>query len=527
MGFIFYRFCLTVLFFLGISFVIKAQLPVCIDSFPASLLTNSSFEQYSGCNLTYSDLEGGYIDYPISNGGITVNSWHSYLNSSPVYYHNYSCKSNSGTSIFDTTSFFTSFADYPAIHLPLPDSSGFIHISQTLPKNDHGVMAGNSYIATCLSTPLYAGQTYIFSFYLCFGKTKSNYLPQPITSPSPAGIGIFGRQDCPVFPVAQSNDGCLSNNTGWVELGNVTLRGNYGWVQGTIEFTPQTQITSIGVGLDCKYGNYNYGTSEKVYYLDKFILAPKADFSFKLITATSGDACNGNYILEAPSYSNAHYQWYKNDSLIAGAVSKTYEVPNTTTAAGDYITKIDLPYNACLYTLPYTIAFSDLKQFSLGNDTTFCAPQQINLTAEWANAQSYLWQDGSSQSNITINKSGEYWVQLTDIYGCTKKDSIKVTVEGCEDCRVFIPSAFTPNNDRINDIFKPISQCANIGFNFYNMTIYNRWGKPIFTSSDFNKGWDGTNNNSFSESGVYIYMINYTDKQGKHFTKKGTIVLLR
>ena len=96
-----------------------------------------------------------------------------------------------------------------------------------------------------------------------------------------------------------------------------------------------------------------------MHYMDKFILAPKADFSFTTITALSGNACTGNFILKAPTHTNASYQWYKGGTAIANATLQTYAVPDNTDAAGDYQANISLPYNTCLNTLPYTVSFSD------------------------------------------------------------------------------------------------------------------------------------------------------------------------
>ncbi len=520
----------TLTFFLLIiclRFSSVAQLPACKDSFPSSLLPNNSFEQYSGCNPNSVDYEGGRIDYPPDYGGITVNNWHSFLESSPVLYNNYNCRSNSPLSIFDTASFFTNLPDYPAVPLPLPDSSGFITIIQlNTTTSSEEIKSSKTYITACVASPLYAGQTYIFSFYFGFGKVKSGSYSQPYTSPSPFSIAIFGLQDCADFPVSKDSGGCLTNNSGWIQLGSTILKGGYEWVQGTIEFTPPTNITSIGIGPNCA-SKFNMPGAGGHYYMDKFVLAPKADFSFKTITALSGNPCTGNFVLKAPTYPAAAYQWYKEGIPIANATSQLYTVPAGPDAAGNYTANISLPYNTCVNTLPFTVSFSNIEKFSLGNDTTTCAPAEIKLNAGWTSGSQYLWSDGSRNSRLTVDKTGIYKVQVTDEYGCAKKDEIKVTIQGCDECEIYIPSAFTPNNDGVNDVFRALPKCTNIGFQHYKMRIYNRWGQVVFTSNNIQKGWNGTYKNISPDTGTYIYYIEYAFKQNKPLTQKGTILLLR
>jgi len=261
--------------------------------------------------------------------------------------------------------------------------------------------------------------------------------------------------------------------------------------------------------------------------MDKFILAPKADFSFTTITALSGNACTGNFILKAPTHTNASYQWYKGGTAIANATLQTYAVPDNTDAAGDYQANISLPYNTCLNTLPYTVSFSDIKKFSLGNDTSTCAPAEIQLNAEWPNAQQYLWKDGTTNRTLSVHKTGTYSVQVTDNTGCSKKDLIQVTIQGCDECDLNIPSAFTPNNDGSNDIFRALPKCANIGLQRFKMRIFNRWGQTVFTSTDITKGWNGTYKRATPETGTYIYYIEYAFRQNKPLVKKGIVLLIR
>jgi gliding motility-associated-like protein len=520
----FLRIALSLVFIFLFQVKVFSQLPACKDSFPVSLLPNNSFEEYSGCNTSFGgSLEGGYIDGVEQFGGITINNWHSFLFNTPVLYFNYNCRSIQASSIFNTV-FTTNATYFPKVPLHLPDSSGFIGISQRKYSGEF-----DTYITTCLSIPLYPQQRYVFSFYLGFGKQDKTAASFPNASPTPMGIAIYGREDCPDYPLRPINNslyqGCLGDQPGWVLLGRVKLSGKNEWVQGEIEFTPQTSISCIGIGPDCTL-DYIPNDTTAIYYMDKFTLAPKPDFSFKNITAISGNICTGNFKLEAPTYPNASYQWYKDRIAIPNATSQVYTVPNTPNSVGAYQANISLPYNACINTLPYTVAFSDLQNFALGNDTTICQPSSVRVNAKWPGV-SYLWQDGSEKSFYDVTETGNYSVQVTDQYGCIRKDSIEVTIQNCDVCDLNVPNAFTPNNDGLNDVFKVLPKCKYVALQTYKLRIYNRWGQLMFSSNDINDGWNGTYNKQLQKQGVYVYYLQYSFKQSPPVTKKGTITLLR
>ena len=111
--------------------------------------------------------------------------------------------------------------------------------------------------------------------------------------------------------------------------------------------------------------------------------------------------------------------------------------------------------------------------------------------------------------------------------GIIKKDSIDITIQNCDDCRLFIPSAFTPNNDGLNDLFKARPECSNVAMQNFSLSVYNRWGQLVFLTNDINDGWDGTYRNKRLDQGVYVYLVKYSFKQAKLRQQKGTITLVR
>jgi gliding motility-associated-like protein len=98
--------------------------------------------------------------------------------------------------------------------------------------------------------------------------------------------------------------------------------------------------------------------------------------------------------------------------------------------------------------------------------------------------------------------------------------------------QLWVPSAFSPNDDGHNDVFKPIGILLfnNTGdpIKDYSLDIYNRWGELIFQSFDMNTGWDGTFMGENCAQGDYLYKLNALGLDGvSSFNLEGMVTLLR
>lgn len=88
---------------------------------------------------------------------------------------------------------------------------------------------------------------------------------------------------------------------------------------------------------------------------------------------------------------------------------------------------------------------------------------------------------------------------------------------------VYVPTAFTPNRDGMNDGFHPVS----VAVKDYHLMVFNRWGQKVFETMDQAAAWDGTFAEVESPAGIYMYVLSFTDFQNKSFVKKGTVQLIR
>jgi gliding motility-associated-like protein len=136
------------------------------------------------------------------------------------------------------------------------------------------------------------------------------------------------------------------------------------------------------------------------------------------------------------------------------------------------------------------------------NDTTFCEDEEWYIKLPSSNQ--YLWFNGSSDPYISIQDSGIYWVQITDI--CKNyTDTFTAHTEDCN-CMMMVPNVFTPNEDGLNDLFFPVINCE---FDEYHLVIYNRWGQLLFESFDQHEKWNGKYQDHMVADGVYFYLITY------------------
>jgi gliding motility-associated-like protein len=146
-------------------------------------------------------------------------------------------------------------------------------------------------------------------------------------------------------------------------------------------------------------------------------------------------------------------------------------------------------------------------------------PVQSTLSKAICSDQSYIlpW-------DSTVTSAGIYTHLYKNKAGC---DSIVEQVilrdSACTEY-VYVPTAFTPNSDNKNDIFKPLVSGTLVQYSFL---IYNRWGKIIFFSKDPLRGWDGTFGGLQQDAGTYIWFCTYQLSGEEFQMKKGTVTLIR
>lgn len=131
---------------------------------------------------------------------------------------------------------------------------------------------------------------------------------------------------------------------------------------------------------------------------------------------------------------------------------------------------------------------------------------------------------------VTFPQSGMYRVtlQATDIIGC--KNEITKIIEVKNDFGIYIPNSFTPNFDGLNDIFKPVVTNYGLMKESYEFTVFDRWGKEVFRTTDINSGWNGSfmnRSDAIMKQDNYTYLVRYKDVEGQTYQRQGYVTLLR
>ncbi|HVZ56367.1 MAG TPA: PKD domain-containing protein [Chitinophagaceae bacterium] len=166
-----------------------------------------------------------------------------------------------------------------------------------------------------------------------------------------------------------------------------------------------------------------------------------------------------------------------------------------------------------------------------GPDTSVVIGQPLQLQA--SGGVSYLWSPptGLSADNLAnpiglYNGSFDsirYHVLVADEVGCRDSASVLVKVFFVQP-QVFVPTAFTPNGDGLNDLLRPIP----VGIRQIDyFRVYNRWGQLVFSTTSAEKGWDGTLGGQPQSTNTYVWIVHAIDYTGKPFFSKGTVTLIR
>ncbi len=139
------------------------------------------------------------------------------------------------------------------------------------------------------------------------------------------------------------------------------------------------------------------------------------------------------------------------------------------------------------------------------------------------NFSAYAWNTGAVSRSVVVSQPGVYHMTGVDLYGCKSSDTVEVKVKDCL-LGVYFPTAFSPNGDHKNDLFK-----AQVFGNVvsFRLTVYNRYGEKVFETEHPGQGWDGTIRGKNADSNSFIWTCSFQLEGGEAETKKGILTLVR
>ena len=170
-------------------------------------------------------------------------------------------------------------------------------------------------------------------------------------------------------------------------------------------------------------------------------------------------------------------------------------------------------------------AWCDLYEVIAYHETSlFATDYGDGYTYQWTPSQNMTTPNLPS-TIVTPDTTTTYTVIVTDTFGCTRTDTVTITVTPvtCSTPFVFIPNSFTPNGDGMNDVLYVRSDILDECY----FVIYSRWGEKIFETHDQINGWDGTFKKKDCQTGVYDYYFKGKCKDGDELELKGNVTLIR
>lgn len=175
----------------------------------------------------------------------------------------------------------------------------------------------------------------------------------------------------------------------------------------------------------------------------------------------------------------------------------------TTNVSGTYILNVD--NDGCSAEDTIFVDVHELPDYPLGPDSVVCFLDQPPVLIDASRIPgTYVWGDGSTGSSLLASAQGTYYVNITNDWGCEVTDEIYID----DDCpsAVYLPNAFTPNNDGINDRF--VIQGHNLLS--VEVMVFDRWGMLIWTGNAIGEGWDGTFQGNEVQIDVYVWKMKWS-----------------
>lgn len=223
-------------------------------------------------------------------------------------------------------------------------------------------------------------------------------------------------------------------------------------------------------------------------------------------------SCEGDTLFVTVETSALEWEWLNGTQQV-----DTFFVSQTETI----ITLFD---DVCLWEEPFTFTFQQRPEAPIEETYSFCENTTFQLPIIEEEGTTFLWSDGETDTLFETEIEGAHWLEITNSCGTERIDFDLITTF-CS-CEVFIPNAFTPDLNDLNEIFRPVSECP---FTEYSFTIFNRWGEVVFSSTLPEAAWNGSVRGGayYVNEGVYTYVLRYGLPNGNREEVYGSVVVLR
>ncbi len=239
------------------------------------------------------------------------------------------------------------------------------------------------------------------------------------------------------------------------------------------------------------------------------------------ITPGTASICEGgSQVLTATG--GTSYEWRRDGTTIEGESSAAITV--TTPGTYSVIVRNGNCRGEASNTAVVTLASVAGSRYP---DVNVMANVPARLSAR-STGIAYAWSPGigldnpsSATPTVTVSADIQYLVRITPAQGCQITDTVQVRVS--KENKIFVPTAFTPNGNNVNDRLRPLGNIRTIDY----FKVYNRWGNLVFQTSVAGAGWDGRLNGVLQPSDTYMWVMQGTMQDGQPFKQSGKTLLIR
>jgi len=224
-----------------------------------------------------------------------------------------------------------------------------------------------------------------------------------------------------------------------------------------------------------------------------------------------------------------NYNWTPEDCIVSGGNTLNPTI-NIDLAKGLQLTVTD-PLLNCSETIDVNFNVSSIDvEVTADPGTEINRGEPVVLDAEInGTAVSILWSSGQESEDIEVTpeETTTYTVTVTDHNGCTSTREITIVVNQplCDETDIFIPNAFTPNGDNVNDVLLVRSNFIKE----MELVVYDRWGRQVFATTSQPAGWNGTFRNTGEELApdAYAYRLRAVCINDVEYLKQGNVSIIR
>ncbi len=320
-------------------------------------------------------------------------------------------------------------------------------------------------------------------------------------------------------------------------LGGAPVSGyRYSWMPDSLVIYPGAAVTQTIAGLNIPVTFYLTVTDSLTGCMNYDTVNVTPIFVDTALVVT-GDSvfCRSatvNTVLQARA-TNGSIQWYQNDMAVGGANANVF-IPQPADDENRYFAIITRGQctgrtrTTGIRLLPVPVAgFSTdpLEQcvngaVSMLNKTTIPGNQAMEHTWKLSDGREFSTRD----ITVTFPAPGIYDISLKSVAegACSDSTTGKITV--IENCSIYVPTAFSPDGDGKNDLFRPVMFGQ---VKLRRFSVYERNGILLFSTRSAGQGWDGRYNGKQLTSSVLVWLLEYDTAEGKTILLKGTVTLIR